>query len=534
MSRPRVLMIGLDAAEPALVERWMDDGTLPHLAGLRARGSYRRLASSAAWLAGSPWPTFYTGTSPASHGFYHFLQWDPERMAMVRPGPDWLPVRPFWRALGASGPRCLVIDAPSTYPPEPFAGTEISGWASHDHLAPPAAYPAAALTELRRRCGRSPLGEETMGLQTMRALLALGHQLQRSTACVTDAALGLMQQTPWDLCLVAFAATHRAGHKLWDASGARGQVAPADHGRAFDALREVYRACDLAVGRLAAAAGPQVRLLVFSLHGMGPNTSRAELLPAMLEAVLQGRVPSAPEPWPALQRLRRALPVEFRHALKQRLPLAGQDRLTRFWRTRPRGRAPSPAFCLQADQQGYLRLNQRQRERPGLVAPGAESEALLARIAAGLQSFRDADRGTPVVASLEPGSQSPTSARRRALLPDLVVHWADSPAAGHRALHSDPFGTIAWPSPGRNPDGRAGNHRGEGFLIASGGDLPASRDQTGADIRDLAPTVCAWLGVPLPWPMEGRPLAAPASAGARPSDGRAAEAEPRRSAALAE
>ena len=516
MTRPRVLMIGLDAADPALIERWLADGTLPHLARLRARGSYRRLASSAAWLAGSPWPTFYTGTSPASHGFYHFLQWDAERMAMVRPAPDWLPVRPFWRALGAAGPRCLVIDAPSTYPPEPFTGIEVSGWATHDHLAPPASYPGDALAELRRRFGRSPLPEEMMGPQTMRALAALGNELQRSIGCVTDVALRLMQQAPWDLCLVAFAATHRGGHKLWDASGARGRVAPADHERAFDALREIYRACDAAVARLAAAAGEQARLLVFSLHGMGPNTSRAELLPAMLAAALQGQAPPRPEPWPALQRLRHSLPVEFRHAVKRRLPLAGQDRLTRFWRTRPGGLAPRPAFCLQADQQGYLRVNQRQRERPGLIEPGAESEALLSRIAAGLLSFRDADCGTPVVARVEPDSQSQAGGRRRDLLPDLVVHWADSPAAWHRAVHSDQLGTIAWPSPGRNPDGRAGNHRGEGFLIAAGRDLPAGRSQPSADIRDLAPTICALLGVPPPWPMEGRPLAAarPAGAGA--------------------
>ena len=499
-------MIGLDAAEPALIERWIADGTLPQLASLRARGSYRRLASSAACLAGSPWPTFYTGTSPASHGFYHFLQWHAERMAMVRPGPDWLPVQPFWRALGAAGPRCLVIDAPSTYPPEPFPGIEISGFATHDHLYPAASHPPAALSGLRRVFGRSPLPEEVMGLQPMTRLLALGGELQQSIRCVTEIALGLMQQAPWDLCLVTFAAIHRGGHKLWDASGARGRIAPADHQRTFAALREVYQACDAAVGRLVAAAGEPTRLMVFSLHGMGPNTGRAELLPAMLAAVLQGQAPAAAAPHPTLQGLRHRLPVEFRHALKRRLPLASQDRLTRFWRTLPGGLAPQRAFCLQADQQGYVRINQRGRERPGLVEPGADTEALLARIAAGLQTFRDADRGTPVIAGVARAADAMPAGRRQDLLPDLIVHWADTPSAGHRALHSEPFGRVAWPDPGRNPDGRAGNHRGQGFLIAAGSEPPAGDDQAAADIRDLAPTACALLGVPPPWPMEGRPL----------------------------
>jgi hypothetical protein len=295
---------------------------------------------------------------------------------------------------------------PSTYPPEPFAGIEISGWASHDHLAPPASHPGAALAELRRAFGRAPLPEEIMGLQSMRALLALGDRLQRVVGGVTEAALGLMQQAPSDLRLVVFAAPHRAGHKLWDATGVRGRVAAEDHERAFEALRAVYRACDAAVGRLAAAAGEQVLLLVFSLHGMGPNTSRAELLPAMLEAVLQGRPPAAPLPRPALQRFRHQLPVEFRDAIKRRLPVAGQDRLTRFWRTRPGGLASRPAFCLQADQQGYVRINQRRRECPGLVEPGPDSDSLLGRIVAGLRGF-DADRATPVVAGVEPREPEP-------------------------------------------------------------------------------------------------------------------------------
>jgi len=66
----RVLLIGLDAAEPRLVERWMTDGSLPNLRRLRDSGSYGRLASTADWISASPWPTFYTGTSPGDHGYY--------------------------------------------------------------------------------------------------------------------------------------------------------------------------------------------------------------------------------------------------------------------------------------------------------------------------------------------------------------------------------------------------------------------------------------------------------------------------------
>jgi predicted AlkP superfamily phosphohydrolase/phosphomutase len=503
----RVLMIGLDAAEPSLIEPWIADGTLPALGRLGVRGSYRRLASSAAWLAGSPWPTFYTGTSPAEHGLYHFLQWHARRQTMLRPAPDWLPVRPFWRALGDQGPRCLVVDAPSTYGPEPFHGVEIGGFATHDHLAPPGSHPAAAMREIARGIGPSPLREEVVGPQSVRTLLALADDLDRATRSVTEIALGAMRRESFDLCLVAFAGTHRAGHKLWDGSGAAGAVTPADHERLSGALRRVYRTCDDATGRLVEAAGEDTTVLVFSLHGMGANTSRAEILPAMLQATLDGRVPREPELRPALQRLRRVLPLELRYQLKHSLPRPWQDRVTTFWRTGPGGFAGRQAFCLHADLQGYIRLNLRGREAAGTVEPGREAERLLARIAEGVRSFCDADTGAPLVADVVRSEGVFPAGRRRDVLPDLVVQWADGPASRHRAIRSDGLGTIRWPTPGRNPDGRAGNHRGEGFLLAAGAGFHENADAGNADIRDLAPTVCALLGVPPPWPMEGRVLA---------------------------
>ena len=118
----RVLAIGLDAAEPSLIERWIADGTLPHLRRLRRAGSYRRLASGAEWLSGSPWPTFNTGRRPQDHGIYHHLQWRPELMSALRPAPDWLPAAPFWRELGAPDKTVIALDMPMGYAPEPFAG----------------------------------------------------------------------------------------------------------------------------------------------------------------------------------------------------------------------------------------------------------------------------------------------------------------------------------------------------------------------------------------------------------------------------
>jgi hypothetical protein len=92
-------LIGLDAADPILVQQWIEDGTLPNLAALKKTGTYVRLTTSAKFLAGSPWPTFYTCQPPCNHGVYQDFQWCHERMGYYSPKPDWLPISPFWRHL---------------------------------------------------------------------------------------------------------------------------------------------------------------------------------------------------------------------------------------------------------------------------------------------------------------------------------------------------------------------------------------------------------------------------------------------------
>ncbi len=73
----RLLLIGLDSADADLIERWCDEGDLPHLAALRGEGAWGRLGTTADILHVSAWPTIYTGASPGHHGLYHAYQTSP-------------------------------------------------------------------------------------------------------------------------------------------------------------------------------------------------------------------------------------------------------------------------------------------------------------------------------------------------------------------------------------------------------------------------------------------------------------------------
>jgi predicted AlkP superfamily phosphohydrolase/phosphomutase len=320
----------------------------------------------------------------------------------------------------------------------------------------------------------------------------------------------LMREYPWDLAIVCFTSMHRAGHLLWDRTILEGKPTRAEL-EAFDtALRDVYVACDAAVGRLVDQAGPDASIMVFSLHGMGPNSDRTCQLPEMLARILDDRKSEGgmARKERITDRLRRMVPARWRARVKNLLPQWAQDRLTVYWRTGDRDWSKTRAFVAFCDLDGYIRINLRGRERDGIVAP-EEFRGLCDQIAEGLRSFRDAHTGAPLIQEIHFAQQMFGDGPLRHYLPDLVVQWVDSPAVAHRQIVSERYGSISWPTPGRHPLGRCGNHRRAGFLITAGPELERTPPTGPVRIIDLAPTALQLLGLPLPSSFRGHSLVGP-------------------------
>lgn len=496
-------MIGLDAAEVTLIEKWMAEGFLPNLRKLRDRGAFGSLRSSADWLVGSPWPTFYTSRPPGHHGFYHYLMWRADAMDTRRPEAERIPLEPFWRALGNEGRRVVALDVPITYAPVPFQGVELSGWGTHETLDAPGSYPPELLDEVRASFGSPRLGDEESYFLAPAELLDIRDRCVSTTEVVADAGVDLMGRHPWDLFLICFATTHRAGHQLWSSTNQLGEATPEVDEKLRNALRSVYVACDKAVGRLIEAAGSDVATVVFSVHGMGPNASRTDLLRELLARILDDGAGEAPG---FARRMRELVPLKLRTQIKHRLPRGIQDRLTVFWRTGGIDWSATRAFAVFGDLDGYIRVNLKGREAAGVVEPGAEYEAVCREVIEGLRTFRDADTGEPLVSSIGRRDDLYPSGEMSDELPDLIIRWSPRPAAEHRAVVSDRYGEIAWPTPGRHPQGRSGNHRPDGFVIAATDGIPARSDLSDGHVMDLAPTVYRLLGLEPPEAMRGQPL----------------------------
>ena len=151
--RKQVIVIGVDGMDPDFVENhWAD---LPHLAAIRARGSYSRLATTTPPQSPTAWSSFITGLDPSDHGIFDFVHRDPATMqpflsmAETKPAPfhltfgAWqLPLsRPrivslrkgkaFWRILGEHGISATIVHIPANYPPAD-SGKSLAGMGTPD------------------------------------------------------------------------------------------------------------------------------------------------------------------------------------------------------------------------------------------------------------------------------------------------------------------------------------------------------------------------------------------------------------------
>lgn len=73
MAMGRVAILGFDALDPRLCQRWMDEGALPNLKRLAETGGYRPLATTSPCQSPVAWRSFATGCNPGQHGVFDFL-----------------------------------------------------------------------------------------------------------------------------------------------------------------------------------------------------------------------------------------------------------------------------------------------------------------------------------------------------------------------------------------------------------------------------------------------------------------------------
>lgn len=125
-TRPRVILVGLDAADWLLLDRLAADGTMPNLARLVAEGRTARLKSFLPILSPIVWTTIATGAKPQVHGVLDFQEVEPGSGAIVPISGRSRRVPAFWNTASDRGLTTGVVGWWASHPAEEVKGFFVS------------------------------------------------------------------------------------------------------------------------------------------------------------------------------------------------------------------------------------------------------------------------------------------------------------------------------------------------------------------------------------------------------------------------
>ncbi|HXM56895.1 MAG TPA: alkaline phosphatase family protein [Candidatus Dormibacteraeota bacterium] len=455
---PRVLVVGLDALDPTLVEAWLPD--LPNIRRLCETGIHGPLESIVQPVTPAAWTAAISGRNPGHFGFTDFVYrqrpgYGPFRL--VHSGAIGTPT--LHRMVGGHGLRLAMIGVPVSYPPVRADGAVCVSCFMAPTLGSGITSPPELQQEILAATSSPYLLDvtaeesETLDEPARRELAARLVEYDRQRF---DIARHLMRRE-WDLLFLVCMGTDRVGHYFMrhQDPAHRRHVAG---GPFADTMREQYRYCDRRLGELVEEAGPDTAVLVMSDHGMQRCDGHVHLNQWLYEHgyLKLRRTPDGPTP----------------------LDRADVDwAATRAW---ARGYG------------GQVYCNVRGRDPAGRVQPD-DVPALCAEIEGRLRD----DLSLPVAAYLGRDLYDGPAADR---CPDLCLQLD-----GLHYLNADRVGGPDVVVP-LGPDGvDDGSHAPYGFLAMAGAGVSPLGRFASMHLLDVAPTILDLLGLP-DHGLEGRAL----------------------------
>jgi predicted AlkP superfamily phosphohydrolase/phosphomutase len=488
-----LLLLGLDAAEPGLIRRWAADGRLPVIRSMMDTGTSGALLGVDGFYIGSTWPSFYTGLSPAGHGFHRIDQLASGTYDFFRPldTTTGLGGVPFWRVASEAGKRVAVLDVPLTRLEPGLNGIQIVEWGGHDFVFGFRTSPPTLADEVLARVGAYPLPSDCdADRATADDFERFVSGLELAVAKKTALTLELLDQEDWDLAVQVFSEAHCAGHQCWHLH----DPTHPSHDRQMrdavsDPLERVYRAIDAGVGAILESAGAN-HVLLFSSHGMRGFHGADFLLPEILYRLSATARPTPP-------RLHARAARRVRRRLTGRSWSQPQD--LSYWADVGTSRCfPIP----NGSPVSAIRLNLVDREPSGILHAGPEAESFCELLARDLEAVVDNRTGSPLVVAVD-RTDSMYAGPRRDSLPDLLVKWND--AVVGTLAHADGYGSTVQAHSEKigivekqNWFPRTGDHHPNGFYAFTGPGIPAGASGKPARLVDLYPTICRLLGVQVP------------------------------------
>ena len=484
----KTIIIGLDGATFDIIKPLASAGRLPVLSRLMREGVTAPLRSTILPNSFPGWASCTTGTSEGMHGVFSPFIKNPSKYTVGAMSGRDIMTRPVWDILTEYGGRSIVVNVPTTYPPEPINGLMVTGMLTPSRESA-FTYPASLKRELLAEFPNYVIEPERIPDRHARA-----NEFRRTIEVRERALKFLMQRGEWDFLMVVFSVLDRAQHDYWaDMDPAHPRHDPNTPAEFREFIHETYQRLDLAVGRLIEELPVDSRLLVVSDHGFCSELFEVRVNELLASSgLLAFKSPSSRK---SLARVK-----GFKQKIARRLSPAANgnvlDRKVEY----------GSAFLDEIDwsrtraffaQDKGVWVNRSGRESEGIVGEsdydGVIEEARTALV--DLVSPEDNEAVFERVMRREEIFKGAWSSR----LPDLVM----VPRRDEYVYNERPsYGEAIVPA-----DSTTGTHSRDGIFIAWGRGIKSGASFVNQpNLRDVGPTTLASLGCPLTTDMDGRVL----------------------------
>lgn len=257
----KLLIIGLDCADPELVFGWKDE--LPNLKKLIDNGAYGKLRSTHPPITVPAWAVMMSGKDPGQLGYYGFRnRKDYSYDAYGIANGDAVKYDRAWDILSKAGKKVVLLGVPQTYPPRPVNGCVVSGF-----LTPSTesnyTYPIPLKDEVEEVSNGYVIDVENFRTNDKKALLQRVYEKTEKHFAV---AKHLIKNKPWDFFMLVEMGVDRIHHGFWSF------IDPTHHkykaGNPFEnSIKDYYKYCDKEIGDLISLAPDDTIVMVVSDHG---------------------------------------------------------------------------------------------------------------------------------------------------------------------------------------------------------------------------------------------------------------------------
>lgn len=489
----RVLLIGLDGATFDVLRPLMDKGVMPELKALVDNGTSGLLESTRPPITPAAWTTFMTGKGPGKHGIIDFLRYDPAKNQLSFNDNKKISkkAKTLWQILSDKHYKVGSIHVPMTFPPEEVNGFMISGFDTPQ--GENFTYPAELQDELlakypgyshEKKWKRKATGGDDLFAKNL-------DYICRSFDRGYDLARFCGDKYGWDVMMVLFKFVDNLQHKAWRYIDERTKHA---HPQRAKLTEQCWGKLDLVIGKFKALAEQNgADIIVMSDHGHGSLDGKAQ--PNLLLSqwgYLSLRSQLAKAKTRASTWIRRLTRPSFAEQAGQSSSL--DHDLAIDW-------SQTQACVLHAGVYGFLYLNLKGRQPQGIVDP-SDFKGLLAEIQTRLLAATCKSREGKEMRIFEDVFITEDlydfSREDRPWMPDLLLAPADGLAVVKKIRGRSP---VRWVPLSR----LEGTHRLNGVFTAFGPGINVGRT-THAHIADIAPTILAGLGEPVPKDMDGQVL----------------------------